>query len=85
MADRLNRKFIIDDVFSWALTASGDIYGMLIDPNKVTDTPVLTGDPCLYAAQELTNFKYFFQYRIANKIKENDPEALDAISHLMDF
>ena len=85
MADYTNKKFIIDEVFSWCLSASGEIQAMLVDADKITETPVLTGDPCLYAAQQATNFKYFFQYKIANRIKENDPEALAAISHLIDF
>ncbi len=85
MADYSNRTFIVNEVFSWCLTAKGEILAMLIDPDKVTDTPVLTGDPCLYTAQQAANFKYFFQYKIANKIKENDEEAMAAIAHLIDF
>jgi hypothetical protein len=38
----------------------------------------------LYAAQTYENFRYFFQHQIANKIKAQDPEALAAISMLVD-
>ena len=72
------------EVTSWRLLANGDLQGMLVDESKVKTTPVLLGDPSLYSAQSDPNFKYFFQHRIANKIKEQDPEALAAISLLMD-
>ena len=64
--------------------ADGTIHAMLVDEDKVKSTPVLPGDPCLYSAQEQAEFKYFFQHRIANKIKEQDPEALAAISMLIE-
>lgn len=78
------RSFSLIEVLSWRLQADGSVKGMLIDDSKVTSTPVLTGDNCLYAAQSHANFRYFFQHRIANKIKEQDPEALAAISLLIE-
>ncbi len=57
---------------------------MLTDQTKVVSTPVLPGDECLYEAQAHENFRYFFQHQIANKIKAEDPEALAAISMLVD-
>ena len=85
MADRINKKFIVHEVFSWRLTARGEILGMCIDHDRVVNTPVLLGDSALYPAQQEEDFKYFFQYKIANKLKEDDPEALEAIAHLIDF
>lgn len=85
LADPENKKFIMMEVFSWRLMDDGTMQGMLIDRNKVQETPVLLGDNSLYAAQQDPNFKYFFQYRIANKIKQEDPEAMEAIALLMDF
>lgn len=76
-------KLKITEVFSWRLLANGQIQGMLIDIDKIQRTPVLLGDPSLYAAQSSPNFKYFFQYRIANRIKREDPEALKAIALLI--
>ncbi len=78
------RSFVLIEVLSWRLMADGTVHAMLVDEEKVKSTPVLPGDPCLYSAQEQAEFKYFFQHRIANKIKEQDPEALAAISMLIE-
>ena len=55
---------------------------MLIDDNKVVNTPVLPGDDCLYVADKNTDFKYFFQHHIANQLKSQNPEAMAAIALL---
>lgn len=78
------RSFVLIEVLSWRLLANGKIQAMLVDEEKVKSTPVLPGDECLYPAQEREDFRYFFQHRIANKIKEQDPEALAAISMLIE-
>lgn len=78
------RSFVLIEVLSWRLESDGRIYGMLVEEEKIDTTPVLPGDPCLYVAQEHPEFKYFFQHRIANKIKAQDPEALAAISMLIE-
>ena len=78
------RSFVLIEVLSWRLMADGTVHAMLVDEDKVKSTPVLPGDPCLYSAQDHSEFKYFFQHRIANKIKEQDPEALAAISMLIE-
>ena len=78
------RTFTLIEVLSWRLMGDGRILGMLVDDNKVESTPVLPGDNCLFSAQEHEQFKYFFQHRIANKIKDQDPEALAAISLLIE-
>ena len=57
---------------------------MLIDDDKVVSTPVLPGDESLYPAKAEESFRYFFQHHIANKIKAQDPEALAAISKLVE-
>jgi len=57
---------------------------MLVDENKVESTPILIGDEALYPAEENPQFKYFFQHHIANQIKNEDPDALAAISLLID-
>lgn len=72
------------EVLSWRLHHDGSILGMLIDEDQVQNTPVLPGDEALYASQDDKSFRYFFQHRIANKIKARDPEALAAIALLMD-
>ena len=57
---------------------------MLVEPDKCTQTPVLSGDECLYSAQSQAEFRYFFQHTIANKLKEQDPEAIAAIAALVE-
>ncbi len=71
------------EVVSWQLLQSGEISAMLIDESKVTTTPVLPGDDCLFSVGEREDFQYFFQHHIANKLKEKDPEAIAAIASLM--
>lgn len=78
------KSLLLQEVVSWRLHNDGTISGMLIDEEKVESTPVLPGDECLYAAQGHKQFRYFFQHHIANKIKSKDPEALAAISLLVD-
>ncbi|CBL44820.1 Conserved hypothetical protein [gamma proteobacterium HdN1] len=77
-------SFILIEVMSWRLLGDGTVQAMLVDEQKVSSTPVLPGDKCLYPAQEHPEFRYFFQHRIANKIKEQDPEAMAAISMLIE-
>ncbi len=84
LTDNGFRSFVLIEVLSWRLLADGSIHAMLVDESKVESTPVLPGDSCLYSAQRHEQFRYFFQHRIANKIKEQDPEALAAISMLIE-
>ena len=74
----------LQEVVSWRLLNNGAIFGMIVDADKVVNTPVLPGDDCLYKAQDSKQFRYFFQHHIANKIKSEDPEALAAISLLVE-
>ncbi|MFL0808817.1 MAG: hypothetical protein K6L76_00230 [Agarilytica sp.] len=78
------KSITLQEVISWRLHHDGSLSGMLIDEEKVESTPVLPGDSCLYPAQSEKDFKYFFQHHIANKIKAEDPEALAAISMLVE-
>jgi len=74
----------LQEVVSWRLHADGSIFGMLVNEKKVVSTPILPGDECLYPSQLQDRFRYFFQHNIANKIKSRDPEALAAVSLLVD-
>lgn len=76
---------LLTEVLSWRLTGSGDIQAMLVDPGKVENTPVLPGDSSLYPASQNNEFRYFFQHHIANQIKSADPEAIAAISQLLEL
>lgn len=73
----------LSEVVSWELRHNGEILAMLINEEKVTSTPVLPGDKCLYSAHEHPAFQYFFQHNIANKLKKKDPEAIAAIATLL--
>ncbi|WP_461482477.1 hypothetical protein [Porticoccus sp.] len=78
------KSITLKEVVSWRLLHDGEVLGMLIDDEKVVSTPVLPGDECLYPAKDEETFRYFFQHHIANKIKAKDPEALAAISMLVE-
>ena len=78
------KTLTLQEVVSWRLHHDGTILGMIVDEQKVESTPILPGDKCLYAAQAHENFRYFFQHHIANKIKSEDPEAMAAISLLVE-
>jgi len=78
------QSFQLVELVSWQLKADGSINGMIIDESKDHQTPVLVGDECLVSVEDSLEFKYYFQHRIANKIKERDPEALAAISMLIE-
>lgn len=78
------KSITLKEVVSWRLLHDGALQGMLIDDEKVVSTPVLPGDECLYSARDEETFRYFFQHHIANKIKAKDPEALAAISMLVE-
>lgn len=84
LSDEDYEGLVLQEIVSWRLHHDGKISGMLVNEEKVVSTPVLPGDPCLYSAQDDKHFKYFFQHHIANKIKAEDPEALAAISMLVD-
>lgn len=77
-------SLMLAEIISWQLHNDGSLNGMVIDTQKCTQTPVLPGDDCLYSANKRSNFRYFFQHHIANKIKAQDPEALAAIAMLVE-
>ena len=78
------KTLALKEVISWRLHADGTICGMLIDEDKVKTTPVLPGDASLYPAIVDNGFRYYFQHHIANMIKAEDPEAMAAISMLVE-
>jgi len=84
LSDSGFKSLVLQEVVSWRLHNDGQLCGMLTDEKKVVNTPVLPGDSCLYPAQASSTFRYFFQHHIANKIKSEDPEALAAISLLVE-
>lgn len=78
------RTIMLMHITSWRLHNDGRIYAMIADETKVNNTPVLPGDECLFPAQNHKHFHYFFHHVIANKLKQGDPDALSAFSHLIE-
>ena len=72
----------LQEVVAWQLRGDGSVFAMLINAEKVTDTPVLSADTCLYPAQEHPAFRYFFQHAVANQIKRLEPDALACLASL---
>ena len=79
------KTLLLKEVVSWRLYCDGSTVGMLADETRITATPVLPGDECLYPASDDPDFRYYFQHHIANKIKAQDPDALAAISMLTEL
>lgn len=84
LADKNYEDIALTEVVSWRLYDNGTIAGMIANESEVVSTPVLPGDDCLYEVQSQKGFRYFFQHQIANRIKAEDPEALAAISILVE-
>jgi len=84
LADKNYEDIALTEVVSWRLYDNGTISGMVANESEIVNTPVLPGDDCLYQVQDKAGFRYFFQHQIANRIKAEDPEALAAISILVE-
>ncbi len=72
------------EVHSWKLNKDGIVSGLVVDYSQTQTSPVLKGDRALIDTHSHPDFKYFFQHSMANKIKNQDPEALAAISLLIE-
>lgn len=78
------RSLTLTEIVSWRLHHDGTIDALAADEARVKSTPVLPGDECLYPVHSRSGFRYYFQHHIANRLKAEDPEALAAISLLVD-
>lgn len=76
-------RFQVMEIFSWRLYSDGKIEAMLVDEALVVNTPVLLGDDCLFPASALEGTCFYFQYQIANQIKRQEPEAMQALMRMM--
>ncbi|SDK62922.1 hypothetical protein [Billgrantia gudaonensis] len=70
----------LKQVFGWRLYSDGNIEALLADESRVESTPILPGDDCLYPGRSRHRLVYFFQRRIANRIREQDPTTLEALA-----
>lgn len=75
-------QMVLTSVISWTLDDNGRLHGMLADDNSIEKLPVLPGDNCLFCAEEDPNFKCFFQRDIAEQIRLQNPETMQAIEQL---
>jgi len=71
------------EVIGWQLLADGSLQALAADLDAVTKTPIMLNDPCLYPVNTRPDFMYFFQHVMANKIKQEDPEAMAALAALL--
>ena len=75
-------SLILTSVISWTLDEYGRLHGMLADDACVEKLPVLPGDDCLFCAEDDTSFKCYFQRDIAEQIRTQNPETMEAIEQL---
>ncbi len=75
-------SMLLTSVVSWVLDEDGQLHGMLADDDAIEKLPVLPGDNCLFNADQAENFRCFFQRDIAEQIRTQHPETLEAIEHL---
>ncbi|WP_163575496.1 hypothetical protein [Halomonas faecis] len=78
--DETEGPWQLKQVFGWRLYSDGNIEALLADESLVESTPILPGDSCLYPARSRHRLIYFFQRRIANRIREQDPTTLEALA-----
>ena len=78
-----DQQFVLEPVISWQLHNDGKLQAMVADLSLASHSPILSSDKCLYAAQGQANFRYFFQYHIANQIKAGGHIATRALSQLL--
>jgi hypothetical protein len=83
LVDAQRHHLTLSEVISWRLNQNGTMQAMLADQTKAHDTPILPGASCLYPAESHPQFRYLFQHRIANQIKAEEPQAMEAIALLM--
>lgn len=77
-----NDSLLLTSVVSWILDDEGCLHGMLADDDAIEKLPVLPGDNCLFSAAQAENFRCYFQRDIAEQIRTQNPETLEAIEQL---
>ena len=78
-----NDELVLEPVVSWQLRGDGRLQAMLADPARITQQPVLPGDPCLYVADHDSGLRYYFQYHIANQIKNGGAMSTRILGQLI--
>ncbi|MCM5703008.1 hypothetical protein [Larsenimonas salina] len=78
--DESDGPWQLKQVYGWQLYNDGSIEALLVDDEAVQHTPILLGDDCLYPGKSRHEMIYFFQRTIANRIKEQDPDTMNALA-----
>jgi hypothetical protein len=78
------KGFNLKPVISWKLANDGQLCAMIPKENNPPITP-LPGSKELIAANDVPGFRYYFQHGIASKLKHQDPDAVTAVSLLIDL
>ncbi|WP_339674550.1 hypothetical protein [uncultured Zhongshania sp.] len=78
-----DKQFLLEPVISWRLHSDGKLEALVADLSLARESPVLPSDECLYPVQREGNFRYFFQYHIANQIKAGGQIATRALQQLL--
>ncbi|MCM2970902.1 hypothetical protein [Larsenimonas suaedae] len=78
--DESDGPWQLKQVYGWQLYNDGSIEALLVDDEAVQHTPILMGDDCLYPGKSRHEMIYFFQRTIANRIKEQDPDTMNALA-----
>ncbi|ANF58486.1 hypothetical protein [Halotalea alkalilenta] len=81
--DDEDQPWLLKQVHGWRLYSDGAIEALLLDESQLVDTPVLPGDDCLYPGSSRHAALYFFQRTIANRIKRQDPDTLEALAMMV--
>ncbi|CAO1663216.1 MULTISPECIES: hypothetical protein [unclassified Salinicola] len=78
--DEVSKPWQLKQIFGWHLYSDGTVDAMLVDEDQATSLPVLMGDECLYPGKSRHQTLYFFQRNIANRIRNEDPDTLEALA-----
>lgn len=81
--DDASRPGQLKQVFGWRLYSDGNIEALLADETLIQSTPILPSDTCLYPGHSRHRLVYFFQRSIANRIREQDPQTLEALAMMV--
>jgi len=81
--DEEGAPWLLKQVHGWRLFSDGSIDALLVDEDLVEDTPILLNDNCIYSANTRHGALYYFQRNIANRIKQQDAETLEALAMMV--
>ena len=81
--DDKSQPWQLKQVFGWRLYSDGNVEALLADESLAQSTPILPGDACLYPGHSRHKLIYFFQRSIANRIREQDPQTLEALAMMV--